>query len=329
MRLTLVFASVLLAGCGYVGDPRPPALNIPKRIEDLGAIQHGASLRLTFALPKMTTEDLLIRERGELDVRVGVPGGGEFNVDAWAPAARRVPASAASANQDGAMVVEAPVGEFAGNEVFAAVRTSNPKGRWSGWSNVLTVKVVKPLEAPTGVSAEASADGVRLSWQGEPQGRYRIYRQAEKEETFTRIGEARGLIYADKTADFGKSYRYRVQAVQKAGEREAESDLSATMEITPVDTFAPAAPASLTVLSGVSSVELAWERNLDKDLRGYQVYRATGDGPMERIASLVESPAYSDKAVESGKSYHYAVSAVDQAGNESAKSEPVTITFQP
>ncbi len=97
----------------------------------------------------------------------------------------------------------------------------------------------------------------------------------------------------------------------------------------PVDTFAPAVPAGLTVLSGVSSVELAWERNLDKDLRGYQVYRATGDGPMERIASLVESPAYSDKAVESGKSYHYAVSAVDQAGNESARPEPVTITFQP
>ncbi|MCC6369344.1 MAG: hypothetical protein IT165_37955 [Bryobacterales bacterium] len=329
MRLILVSASVLLAGCGYVGDPRPPALNIPKRIEDLNAIQHGASLRLTFTLPKMTTEDLLIREQGELDVRVGVPGGGEFNVDAWAPAARRVPASAASASQDGGMVVEAPVGDFAGKEVFAAVRTANPKGRWSGWSNVLAVQVVKPLEVPANVSAEAVAEGVRLSWKGDGQTSYRVYRQGEDDKTFAQIGQAQGSSFIDKTAQFGKSYRYRVQAVQKVGEREAESDLSATKEIKPVDTFAPAVPAGLTVLSGVSSVELAWERNLDKDLRGYQVYRATGDGPMERIASLVESPAYSDKTVEAGKTYHYAVSAVDQAGNESARPEPVTITFQP
>lgn len=328
MRLTLVSAGVLLAGCGYVGDPMPPALNIPKRIEDLGAVQHGASLRLTFTLPKMTTEDLLIRRHGEVDVRAGVPGEGEFNVDAWAATARRVPASAASANEDGSMVVEAPVGEFAGKEVFAAVRTSNPKGRWSGWSNVLAVKIVKPLEVPTGLSAEAVADGVRLTWNGEREGHYRIYRQGETEETFARIGTAQGLSYVDRTADFGKMYRYEVQAVEQAGEREAESGLSAVKEITPVDTFAPGTPAGLTALAGVNTIELAWERNADKDLRGYNVYRATGDGPLERIATLAE-PAYSDRAVEPGKPYRYAVSATDQRGNESAKSEPVAITLQP
>jgi hypothetical protein len=329
MRLILVSAGVLLAGCGYVGDPQPPALNIPKRIEDLSAIQHGAALRLTFTLPKMTTEDLLIREQGEVDVRVGVPGGSEFNVDAWAPTAQRIQASAANAKEDGTMLVEAPVGEFAGKEVFVAVRTSNPKGRWSGWSNVLAVQVVKPLDAPANVSAEAVAEGVRLSWKGEAQASYRIYRQREDDQTFAQVGEAQGSSFIDKTAQFGKSYRYRVQAVQKVGDREAESDLSPITEIAPVDTFPPGAPAGLSALAGVNTVELAWERNVEPDLRGYRVYRATGDGPMERIASLVESPAYSDKTVESGKSYRYAVSAVDQTGNESAKSEPVTITLQP
>ena len=41
--------------------------------------------------------------------------------------------------------------------------------------------------------------------------------------------------------------------------------------------------------------------------------------PFPEVGDLVETPAYSDHAVESGKRYRYAVSAVDQLGNESAR----------
>jgi fibronectin type 3 domain-containing protein len=43
---------------------------------------------------------------------------------------------------------------------------------------------------------------------------------------------------------------------------------------------------------------------------------------------LIDAPAYGDRQVEAGKRYRYTVSSVDQAGNESARSEAVEATAQ-
>ncbi len=50
----------------------------------------------------------------------------------------------------------------------------------------------------------------------------------------------------------------------------------------------------------------------------YSVYR---DG--KRIAEGLTAPAFSDRDAQPGVKYQYQVSAVDTAGNESAKSAPV------
>ena len=39
--LVAAAAAALLAGCGYIGDPLPPLLNIPARVTDLTAVQRG------------------------------------------------------------------------------------------------------------------------------------------------------------------------------------------------------------------------------------------------------------------------------------------------
>jgi fibronectin type 3 domain-containing protein len=43
---------------------------------------------------------------------------------------------------------------------------------------------------------------------------------------------------------------------------------------------------------------------------------------------LIEAPVYSDSKVEAGKTYRYAVSAVDLAGNESERSIVVGAALQ-
>ena len=93
-----------------------------------------------------------------------------------------------------------------------------------------------------------------------------------------------------------------------------------------MDRFAPAVPGGLTALAGVSTVELAWERNTEPDLQGYVVYRGLGDGKLEKL-SPVEAPSYSDKAIEAGKTYRYAISSIDRYGNESKPSEAVAISL--
>ena len=132
------------------------------------------------------------------------------------------------------------------------------------------------------------------------------------------LGGSESPEYADTTAEFGKSYEYLVQAL---GEDDTQqSEVSAPVRITPADTFAPAAPAGLTALVGTGSIELAWERNTEPDFRAYRVYRSVDGGEFARVGEDVETPAYSDRSVEPGKRYRYAVSSVDQAGNESSRS---------
>jgi glucosylceramidase len=77
----------------------------------------------------------------------------------------------------------------------------------------------------------------------------------------------------------------------------------------------------LTAIAGLSTIELAWERSPEPDTKSYRVFRDD-----QLLADNVEAPAFSDKQVRSGQKYRYAVSAIDQAGNESARSAPVEIT---
>lgn len=317
----LAAALASLAGCGYVGDIHPPALGVPMAVTDLNAMQRGDKLKLAFTRPQMTLDQIPITSPGEIDLRIGPPPEGDFKTDVWANSATRVPTS----EQE----VFTPIRAFAGKEVFAAVRTAGPKGRWSTWSNVVTLRIVEPLATPANLKAAADAGGIRLEWQHQgPQGAlYRVFRKAEADERFTVIAPKAPNPYLDATAEYDKPYRYQVQAAIEADGKEAESELSETVDVTAADTFAPAVPADLNGIVGVGSVELAWGRNTETDLRGYHVYRAEGEAEFQRIGDLTEAPVFSDRMVQAGKTYRYAVTSVDQRGNESARSQTVSITI--
>jgi len=324
MRLALPLV-LLLTGCGYVGDPQPPALHIPMRIDDLSIFQRGDTLRLTFTLPKLTTEGLTITEPGEVDVRVDAATEGQFDADAWGAAARRVPADATEA-ENGRLTVEARVGDLAGKPSIAMVRISGQSGRWSPWSNVVVFHAVQPLTKPAGLQARGSAEGIVISWTGNA-ARYRIERKGETEPEFALAGESSHASFTDRAAEFGKPYIYRVTGFQQAGERQAESEVSDKLAVNIEDKFPPAVPNGLAGLIGVNSVELAWERNIERDLRGYRLYRAVGESEWQKIADLVEAPSYGDKQVQPGTAYRYAVTSVDQSGNESAKSAEAKVAI--
>ena len=56
MRRVPLILALLVTGCGYVGDPLPPALNIPVPVADLNAVQRGDQIIIQFTVPQMTTE---------------------------------------------------------------------------------------------------------------------------------------------------------------------------------------------------------------------------------------------------------------------------------
>jgi hypothetical protein len=300
----------------------PPLANIPSDPADLAAVQRGATLFVHFKVPELTTELKPIKADLELDLRAGISPN-PWNVEAWAASAKKIPPQTLKA---GIASYQVPSLEWTGKEIAVAARAIGANGKASNWSDIARLPVVAPLATPTDFAAVATANGVRLTWRGAGT-HYRILRRSEGSPDYNEIGTSTTPEFLDSTAEFGKKYSYLAQLFTDLGNhREAQSDLSAEQTLTPVDKFPPAAPANLSATASANSVELSWDANTEPDLAAYRVYRSVNGGAFEKIADVGEIPTYSDKAVQSGKTYHYAITAVDKSGNESPQSAAVEAT---
>ena len=313
-----VALGLLLAGCGYVGEPLPPSLGIPSRVTDLSVVERGERLVIKLTIPELTTDGVVLKKVERIELRAGAGGQGSFELGTWAARARAIDNQL---SQPGPAQLEIPARDWIGEEVIFAARAWGRKGRASEWSNLVIVRVAPPLAQPAGLKAEAVLEGVRLTWQAAPGAAFRVLRNGAE------IAVADASPWVDAATEYGKTYRYAVQAFLKAAEPVVESELSAPAEITPQDRFPPAVPAGLAAVAGVASIELSWERNTEPDLKGYYLYRSVDEGPLERVGEILETPAASDRAIQAGRRYRYAVSAVDRLGNQSARSAPVEIAW--
>jgi hypothetical protein len=310
IRAAALLCIFWLAGCAYIGPPKPPALDIPTTITDLRAAEYGDQILIQFTIGTLTTDGLALKSVKAVEVRVA---GGD------SPQTLPVPAKG-----PGPVDHEFPAKDWVGKQVTLTVRATGPKGKASEWSNPVTLAVGVPLAAPASLQAVSDPQGVRLTWSGPAGGHYRIFRGAG-DAMPQRLAESDKPEYVDTAVDFGSPYRYFVQAL--VGEMR-QSQISAIVGVTPADTFPPAVPSGVTAVAGVSSIELAWQPNTEDDLAGYQVYRSVAGGAAERIAGPVDAPNFSDRTVEIGKRYSYTITAVDRTGNESAHSAAVEITAQ-
>lgn len=289
----LLLVALGLTSCGYVGDPQPPALKIPLPIADLQASQVGAKIKLRFTIPDLTTERLPVTQ-----VTVELRGN-----DLLIPVSAQVP---------GPVEAEAPLAAaWLGREVTFRVRLQNTKGRDSQWSNLVTRNVTPAVPTPTAFTAKPAENGIALAWSG-PATSWSILRDEAP------LADVTKPAYLDTAAEVGKSYRYQIQAKNKA---EAVSELTPELAVTNVDTFPPAAPKGLNVIASTNAVELSWDRNTEADLKHYRVWR---DGTV--LADAIPLPTYTDRTAQPGKTHRYTLSAVDTRGNESPQSQPVEIT---
>jgi fibronectin type 3 domain-containing protein len=91
------------------------------------------------------------------------------------------------------------------------------------------------------------------------------------------------------------------------------------------DVAPPASPVGVRAIAGLGTIEIAWDANRESDIAGYRLFRSTG-GDWTRVGGDLNAPAFTDRDVQSGKAYRYAVAAFDTNGNESARSAPADIT---
>lgn len=303
MRRTLVpIAALFAAGCGYVGDPLPPALNIPLPVPALRAVQIGPKARIGFEIPALTTDAVGIRRVADVELLAG---------------ADRV---AVEARQPGPAEAEWDVRERVGQRVEFKVRTQSLKGKWSDWSPVAALDIVDPVALPANVKAEPHPEGIRISW-NVPEG-HSVTIRKKSVDAWTEAATVSGREWIDKTIQPGQQAAFVLEAIHPGG---ARSEASPEITVVARDIFPPSAPAGLTAVAGIGTIELAWDRSPEPDVAGYRVFRATGDAAPAPAGELTRAASFSDREVKAGLTYRYTVSAVDESGNTSAPSQPVTV----
>jgi hypothetical protein len=235
-----------------------------------------------------------------------------------------------------------------------AVEVLNRAGRGAGISNQVQVALVPTLPPFGGFNARTTNQGVLISWECGTASRaessqtkyvFRIYRRqsgresgktgenriAQVDSTRCAAGSAGDQqSFLDQSLEWENTYFYRgavvsvVEAASKAVE--VEGDDTPEVKIFAHDIFPPAVPTGLqAVFSGAGQqmfVDLIWTPVTDADLEGYNVYRHEDRAAAVKLnTEPVKTPAFRDAQVVAGRKYFYSVSAVDERGNESVRSE--------
>lgn len=319
--LVSVIGFVFAAGCGSVGDPLYPSLNIPARITDLSALQRGDKVIAHFTIPLRTIEGQIGRPIGSVELRIGPNDKPAFDINQWSVLARRVDVSPLVAPGQ-IQSVEVDAREYVGKDLVLAVRAANLKDRFSDWSSPVSISVGQPLATPSDFKTELTPQGVRVAWVAANVADFRLYRKGPEQSAASLLSEVKGSAFLDTNTEFDKTYEYYVEGFHE----KITSDLAGPVTATPKDNFPPAVPTGLNASNGIGSIELAWERNTEPRFKEYRVFRSEENAPFAQIAEGLDIPSYSDHNVQTGRHYRYRLVAVGMNGMASQPSDPIETT---
>jgi hypothetical protein len=240
-------------------------------------------------------------------------------------------------------------GELANTRLRYAIRYVNKRDQAAAFSNTIALEPVPGIALPPAslaVTGEAQ-DEITISWKP-PEANvdnsrpasivgYNLYRRPASRAT---VGEPLNSepitepVFVDKNFQYQLDYIYSVRTLSQGTSGLIESADSEPLAFKPVDTFAPAPPSPVTLASANVIISLFWPTSPERDVTGYNVYRAeSADAAEGDWVKLVDQPlttvTFRDDRVTSGKRYYYRVTAIDRFNNESKPSETVSETANP
>jgi fibronectin type 3 domain-containing protein len=348
--LLLFFVSLLSPDCGKKGPLEPPLVRTLQTVKDFSLFQKGDKLILSWANPTAYVDGNPLREVSEVEIWMAEEdkdergSGKKLTAEEFEEKARlltRLYKSQFSSllqkeTEAQKLSYVYPLGaEKIGQKVMTfAVRIKDERRRASEFSEPVSIEVQASPLPPQNVRASVFEKYVEVSWEaasvkaGEPGPSkpvgYNVYRSEEKGlPARQNSSPVKGNEYRDVNFSLGKTYRYFIRSVASDKAPLRESDDSEIVEILAKDTFPPAPPTGLTAISGAGFIALSWEPDEEPDLAGYKVWRRTvGQAGFDLLKSVPATEnSYSDSLVEKNKRYDYAITALDNAGNESQKSE--------
>lgn len=338
--LAVAVAALAAASCGKAGAPKAPEPRGPLPPKAVVARQIGGNVEVAFTVPQPRGEKpsqapvvgeivrvafapglqpspdpVLFRVRGEVVALV--------EGDPLEPGARRFVEDPELAALEGGGT---------GWTVRYAVRVRDRRGRPSPLVAAPDVRVEAAAARPVDLTAEPTAEGIRLSWvDSVGEGRFNVYRALADgpfDEAPSHDRPLAATTHLDAAAVPGTVYRYRIRRVLAEGYPPRESASSDEVRVLAEDRFPPGAPTGLVAVQEGAAVRLFWNPGAERDLRGYRVYARTHGGEWRRIGpDPVLEPSLLDREVRAGERIEYRVTAVDrtQPPNESAPGEVVEL----
>lgn len=334
---------VVMVGCGKMGDPMPPLRNVPMKTSDLSIHQQGNVIFFDMAFPNTTASGMAL---GGIDGVELSQYAKTLQADGSLPTVdprEFGPASEVLLTLRGSDLSAAVVGdriqfrlplsddlpEEPTSASYYAVKTF--KGdEASALSNQVALIPAKPPEAPKSLGLEGQARSVQVTWELDdprPVEGFEILRRDAREKGYgaplDRVpGDARE--FSDRSATYGNRYIYTVRSIASTNPLVLSAD-SGEREIEYEDRFPPATPRNFVALAETGAVRLRWDPSPDSDVAGYILFRREpgrdfhplNDSPMRQVE-------YLDRGLTSGFSYSYRIRVVDQKGNESPLSDPIT-----
>ncbi|HEY9172017.1 MAG TPA: fibronectin type III domain-containing protein [Verrucomicrobiae bacterium] len=211
-----------------------------------------------------------------------------------------------------------------GTTYFYVVSAVNAGGESANSSAASATPQVAAPAAPTGLMTTAVDARVKLAWNASTGATsYNVKRATSANGPFTTI--VAGITkpsYNDTPPPGASTYYYVVSAVNAGG----ESPNSPAVSVTMPDSATPMAPTGLKAEAGDGGkMKLTWNQSTSPNIVGNKVYRSTtSGGDYALIASVSARKSYTDSGLSRGKTYYYAVTALDASGRESAYSQPTS-----
>lgn len=351
-RLGIVCVLVLVSACGKKGPPLPPLIRLPAAPADFTVSRRGGAVAIDLVVPGANTdgstpadlsrvdvyaltdtaaaapEDVVRRGRKVGSIVVNLPPDEEEEGDLPPEEieAKKLPNGV---DQRSAAHLRDSLADAGGDA--SAVRSYVAVGfNLRGRRGALTGRSVVPLgqapPAPSAPTLSYDEKNITLVWTPPTSlagdtASYQVYAPGEIDRRLTNrpVREPR---YQEARREWGVERCYVVRTIGAIDGVAVESDASPRVCRTPVDTFAPAAPAGLQAVASQNAIDLIWNPNTEDDLAGYLVLRSTDAGAtlVPVNATLLQEATFRD-TVPSGTRATYAIRAVDKAGN---RSEPST-----
>jgi hypothetical protein len=338
-----------LTGCGKRRPPLPPIERVQQRTELLSGAQQGNEVILSWPAPQRNAADSSVQSIRRIDVyRLAEKPGAPLALTEEEFAARSTLVGSVTNEQiqnAGDTLTYRDVLELAGQptRLRYALRYVNASGQRAAFSNFLTIEPAARIAQAPALAPEPklAEDAITLTWQAPAANidgstpvnllGYNVYRMEESQTEPSQVPINSALVsgteYADKNFQFGNNYRYIVRSVSLGtGGAQVESLNSNAVSVAARDTFPPAAPERPSVGPDFGRLAIFFATNKEPDIAGYNLYRSMDPNlPKDQWTklnpSLLTRTTYVDERVESGKTYYYYLTAVDQAGNVSPPSD--------